>query len=341
MLLKTYYPKSKRATRSHAHCKYPFIKCYLTINSKPTTKNDSIVVTLYGTKDKDSDQIELGSVDFSLNEMMRQNNKQEEFEIDLTIPDDKENIVGEIKIRILFIYSYYEYYSDLIQEEKKILDNYEKNIYKSKGYLDQIRELKSIKLIDTSLKEQMPSRQNQSRFYDQNQIKQPSTNLESNANLNANINSQSKTILNDAIKQEPNKITEQMNNEEGEFVQIANEELIKRQLTIYLLYALIGICLFSLLVKADFVNALITFMTYFNVRYNFIPAYTNKILMAIGGSIALDIIWMIIAVKGAWLGSVLGKIIALLVPLGVVIKGGVLFKILSSFKNQKQQQSTN
>lgn len=143
---------------------------YFNLSSSPKSKEEKLSIELYTYEENaDASNSELfGEMELPLDKF----EQQEEFEVKLEIPDlndqEKTNVV--IDSKAIFIYSYYEYYTDQLNQSLLLIDKIKEKSQKAKEILDCFLSLKFIKSTETSA---LTTKVN--------------INLESNMNQNSNM----------------------------------------------------------------------------------------------------------------------------------------------------------
>lgn len=153
--------------------------------SSPKSKKDKIIIELYSIDDKTERNASNFIGDIELN--CESFEKQEEFEVQLQIPNLKEPEKPNLLVnsKAIFIYSHYEYYSNLIEDSFSLIDKLKEKVKKANDVLNCFYSLKFMdnnnKNINTNIISNKPN--------EQNHIK---TNVYSESNRNLqNVNSAS------------------------------------------------------------------------------------------------------------------------------------------------------
>ena len=116
------------------------------ITFQTDTKNGKILFELIGYSTDDQNKILLGTTTLDLKELAL----MEEYEIDLKIPDsdvsveksDEMKYASEIKAKVLFIWSFYSYYTNQLNEVEANIPKLQYQLEKAKNLTDQINSLK-------------------------------------------------------------------------------------------------------------------------------------------------------------------------------------------------------
>ena len=277
---------------------------------KPNTKNDLITFELHGINEGNNENNEIGQAFLNLNELI----KQEEYEIQLTIPDqenssrniNEENAAGIIKTKVIFIWSYNDYYKEQLNIENDVYDKIESNLNKTKNYLNQLNSL--VPFNDNV------NDNNLSNSINQNiNVNNGNNNLPNSAQINNNYDLNSKKNGN-------------LNNEKINFKDFFNLENLydynneytrEQKINIYYVF-IVWVCVFIMesFSKNNFINGLTLILTFISIHYA--NKYLTYIYYLIGFSIFFDLIWVLFCSTSYWNGKS-----------GFIYFLGALFTILS------------
>ena len=104
---------------------------------KPTTRSP-LIFDIIDVDSNTSEEIIIGSVQFDLENI----DKQEDYDVTLEIPDDEASsqsaISCKINCKISFIWSYFDYYSELLVKAEKNVKSYKMLLEKNNGLLDSL-----------------------------------------------------------------------------------------------------------------------------------------------------------------------------------------------------------
>ena len=254
---------------------------------KPKTKNDIIIFELREIIDEDNDDNNLtGQASLDLNELK----KQEEYEILLNIPskenssdvNSQDNIAGTIKAKVIFIWSYLDYYKEQLNSENQLFQKLEANLNKTQSYLNQLKSIDAF-----------------------------------NDNINNNVNGNIK-INNIRIVSEGNEINKKRRNNNNNnddnlifdlqnmnienFHDLSKELPYEKKTQIYYLFILwVVVFIVENFSKNDFVNGLTAIFTIISITYANKFLNYGKILMI--SSIVFDLIWILFCSKSYWKGK--------------------------------------
>ena len=277
---------------------------------KPNTKNDLITFELHGINEGNNENNEIGQAFLNLNELI----KQEEYEIQLTIPDQEnssrvnseENAAGIIKTKVIFIWSYSDYYKEQLVIENDVFEKIESNLNKTKNYLNQLNSL--VPFNDNV------NDNNLSNSINQNiNVNNGNNNLSNSAQINNNYDLNSKKNGN-------------LNNEKINFKDFFNLENLydynneytrEQKINIYYVF-IVWVCVFIMesFSKNNFINGLTLILTFISIHYA--NKYLTYIYYLIGFSIFFDLIWVLFCSTSYWNGKS-----------GFIYFLGALFTILS------------
>ena len=276
---------------------------------KPKTKNDLITFELHGINEENNENNEIGQAFLNLNEL----NKQEEYEIQLTIPDqenssrniNEENAAGIIKTKVIFIWSYNDYYKEQLNIENDVYDKIESNLNKTKNYLNQLNSL--VPFNDNV---------NDNNF---------------NHNVNYNFNNGNYALNNNNF----NKNNQNQNYNLNNFFKIENLHDINNEYTSdqkYNIYYVLTVWVFVFIMesfsKNNFINGFCIIFTIISITYA--NKYLNYIIYLIAFSIFFDLIWILFCSTSYWNGKsgfiyFLG---ALFTVISIATKGVMTFLLL-------------
>ena len=100
-----------------------------------------------GANSDNGEQYTLGSIDFNLDSL----DKQESYEVEIEIPEleDKNNTVAKLKVIVKFYWNDYFNYSEQKKASDELLENIQKALNKSIKYLQMLSEPLSIQTMNT------------------------------------------------------------------------------------------------------------------------------------------------------------------------------------------------
>ena len=261
---------------------------------KPNTKNDLITFELYGINEGNNEKNEIGQAFLKLDELI----KQEEYEIQLTIPDQEnsspvnseENAAGIIKTKVIFIWSYKDYYQEQLNIENDVFEKIESNLNKTKNYLDQLNSLipfndnvNDINL-SNSINQHINVNNGNNNLSNSAQINKNNQNY--NLQKNGNLNNQN---VNDFFNLE-------------NLYDINNEYTREHKINIYYVF-IVWVCVFIMesFSKNNFINGLTIIFTLISINYA--NKYLTYIYYLIGVSIFFDLIWVFFCSTSYWNGK--------------------------------------
>ena len=98
---------------------------------------ENLFFDVYNINENNSENL-IGTVKFPLDTI----EKQEEYDLELEIPDEEDEKVINAKInaKIRFIWSIYKYYQDLYTKSERSLQNYNSQLQKTYQLLDSLNE---------------------------------------------------------------------------------------------------------------------------------------------------------------------------------------------------------
>ena len=116
-----------------------------------TSLKEAIQFSLKGANSDNGEQFTLGSIDFNLDSL----DKQESYEVEIEIPEleDKNNTVAKLKVIVKFYWNDYFNYSEQKKASDELLENIQKALNKSIKYLQMLSEPLSIQTMNTIQKD--------------------------------------------------------------------------------------------------------------------------------------------------------------------------------------------
>lgn len=198
-----------------------FINKYNDICRDIFTKKHKIVFNILEVKTDIDEEIIIGSVELDLNKI----NEQDDFELTLEIPENENDNnspnITKITSKAMFIWSYFQYYTDLVLKSENNVRSFKASLEKSENIINSLNEPFNLNVYDNII-------DNDYMIRDSSDSKLQKKDLVSSVNVKSSFNN---TFVNakPTIPTNDNFIFNKTN-------QYIKEKLSKKYINIFIIY---------------------------------------------------------------------------------------------------------